>query len=136
MPKINLLPKRKRMKISQLKYSNDYNKYYNKFRTLRNSYIMEHPLDELLLLDDIVVPAEHVHHIVPFLNGKTEEEKYFLLLNTNNYISLSEKTHRLIHKDYKRHLSSKQIKYIQDKYDSIMKQLQVFVANNKISDLD
>ena len=75
-------------------------KYYNSkgWRILRNSYIRSHPLCERCLSKDIVTPAEHVHHIVPFLSGNGESNIWKLLLDEGNLMSLCAKCHKEIHK--------------------------------------
>ena len=69
---------------------------------LRNSYIHEHPLCELCLLNGRSVPAEEVHHKRPFSTGKTEEERFSLLLDRNNLMALCRSCHHKIHNDMRR----------------------------------
>ena len=78
-------------------FRSDYSKYYAAYRDLRNAYIAEHPLDELLLLDDRVVPAEEVHHIVPISYGKTDSQRMQIALCSDNLIALSRTIHSLVH---------------------------------------
>lgn len=74
-------------------------KYYNSkaWRTIRNSYIRNHPLCEICLSKGIVKPAEQVHHKIEFLSGITEDERWKLLTDTTNLLSLCIKCHKEIH---------------------------------------
>lgn len=73
--------------------------YANKgWKTLRNSYIMSHPLCEMCLKEGKITPAEHVHHRTPFLSGATHAERLHLLLDQDNLMSLCRKCHMEIHK--------------------------------------
>ena len=72
--------------------------YNNKaWHRLRNSYINRHPLCERCLMLDKVTPAEHVHHIEPFLRGKTIEDKWKLFLNEDNLMAVCSRCHRILH---------------------------------------
>lgn len=96
MPTINL----KRNSIKRIKWNkNQSAEYYNSvgWKTLRNAYIAQHPLCERCLLKGISRQAEQVHHVQEFLTGKTEEERWSLLLNPNNLMSLCKDCHYEIH---------------------------------------
>ena len=75
-------------------------KYYNSkaWKTLRNLYIREHPLCEMCLNEGKTTPAEEIHHIVPFLTGLTAQQRWALLSDKNNLMSLCSKHHKEIHK--------------------------------------
>ena len=75
-------------------------KYYNSkaWKTLRNLYIREHPLCELCLKEGKTTPAEEIHHIVPILTGLTAQQRWTLLTDKNNLMSLCSKHHKEIHK--------------------------------------
>lgn len=75
-------------------------KYYNskQWRMLRNSYIRLHPLCEVCLKNDKVTPAEHVHHKQEFLRGITDEQRWNLLLDKDNLMSVCRECHKEIHK--------------------------------------
>lgn len=94
-------PKKEKGKGS--KRSNRSAKYYNDRRwgLLRNWYIRNNPLCEECLLKGISRAAEHVHHKKEFLKGKTEEERYELLLDPDNLESVCKECHQEIHE--KRH---------------------------------
>lgn len=99
MPTINL-PKKKR-RIPTISVSDINPNYYHSkdWQWLRNDYYMEHPLCERCLMDGRSVPAEEVHHKVPFLTGKTVEERWMLLLDRNNLMSLCKDCHHAIHNE-------------------------------------
>ena len=73
--------------------------YYasKQWRALRDSYIKHNPLCERCLSNGKVTPAEHVHHIIPFLTGKEAAERWSLLLNEYNLKSLCADCHRKVH---------------------------------------
>ena len=70
-------------------------KYYGdkRWKQLREWQIRTHPLCQDCLFEGRSVPAEEVHHIRPFGDGKTEEEKIDLLLCPENLICLCKKCH-------------------------------------------
>ena len=75
-------------------------KYYNSkvWKKLRNLYIREHPLCEMCLKEGKTTPAEEIHHIVPFLTGLTAQQRWALLTDKNNLMSLCLEHHKEIHK--------------------------------------
>lgn len=75
------------------------NKYYHSmsWRNLRVAYMRDHPLCERCLEKGIAKPAEEVHHIRFFESGKTEQDKWFFLLNENNLMSVCRECHQKIH---------------------------------------
>lgn len=75
-------------------------KYYSskQWRLLRNSYIRQHPLCEICLKNNKVTPAEHVHHIQPFLRGITDTQRWNLLLDRDNLMSVCRDCHNELHK--------------------------------------
>lgn len=76
-------------------------KIYNSktWKQLRNSYFAENPLCERCLEKGIIKPAEQVHHVQPFLTGKTYEEKMQLAYDYNNLMSVCKQCHSDIHKE-------------------------------------
>lgn len=99
MPTIN----RKQKSIKQVPYIHENNVssiYYNdiRWKRLRNWFITTHPICEECNKQGIVTPATDVHHIIPFLTGKTEQERWKLFLDDNNLMSLCSKCHHNIHK--------------------------------------
>lgn len=67
------------------------------WKNLRASYFMEHPLCEMCLKEDKVTPAIDIHHIIPFLRGKTPLEQRDLAFNYNNLMALCKEHHQKIH---------------------------------------
>lgn len=101
MPTIVRLKDFKQRKTQPYKHINQSSKYYNSkgWHILRNSYIRKHPLCELCKSKGIITPADHVHHIKEFLNGYTDEERWCLLLDESNLMSVCCKCHRELHND-------------------------------------
>ena len=101
MPLIN----RNKQYIKQptYKHDNQSSKYYNSkyWVKLRSSYIVNHPLCEECLKEDIITPAEHVHHKKEFLSGIDEEERWSLLLDESNLMSVCVKCHHKLHNSKK-----------------------------------
>lgn len=114
MPRIVLQKEAKNNRQSEYKSSNKYNKYYAAYRPLRDTYLMNHPLDELELLEGRVVEATDVHHIISFITQLNEEDRYYYLLNMDNFISLSESMHYKVHKHIEQ-LTPKQRNYLNTK---------------------
>ena len=75
-------------------------KYYNSkaWKTLREAYIMNHPLCEICITKGISRQAEDVHHVIPFFTGQSEDEKWSLLLDPSNLQSLCSHCHHEVHK--------------------------------------
>ena len=87
------------IKKTTYKHTNQSSKYYNSkyWLKLRNSYIVSHPLCEECIKKDIITPAEHVHHKKEFLSGTSEEERWSLLLDESNLMSVCAKCHHKLH---------------------------------------
>lgn len=99
MPTIN----KKTCKEKTYHMPSDSAEYYNSkyWKELRNRYIRQHPLCKMCAMEGRSVPAEHVHHVVPFMQGKTKKERWSLLLNYNNLMSLCRECHQKIHREMK-----------------------------------
>lgn len=96
MPTINL----KRNTVKPIKWSvNQSAPFYNSlvWKKLRNAYISQHPLCERCMLNGISRPAEQVHHIKEFMSGQNDDERWQLLSDSNNLMSLCKECHREIH---------------------------------------
>jgi len=98
MPLINR--KVNNTKPVQWKKDEDGAKYYNSkyWKNLRNAFIREHPLCYDCALEGKSTPAEEVHHKIAWSTGKTEDEKWNLLLDPDNLVSLCIKHHHERHK--------------------------------------
>lgn len=99
MPYIN----RKQCNVKPVPYASgepDGAKYYNSkyWKTLRNQFIREHPICHDCMLEGKSTPAEECHHIIPFFTGKDDEERWRLLLDPNNLVSLCIMHHHRRHK--------------------------------------
>lgn len=78
------------------------NKLYNnkKWKKLRESYLMYHPLCEKCLEKGITKSATDVHHInSPFDDGLSDIERLGRLLDVNNYQSLCSECHGRLHRE-------------------------------------
>lgn len=86
-------------KEATTRHNNKWSKYYHnkQWKLLREWYISSHPLCEVCLFKGRSVPAEEVHHRIPFSQGETMEEKYELLLDPDNLQSVCRKCHMDIH---------------------------------------
>ena len=99
MPTIN----KNKISHKELPYKHENNvsgKYYNtkQWKNLRNYYIRRNPLCEICLSKGIVKPANEVHHKVKFLDGRTDEERWQLLLDEDNLQSLCYECHDEVHR--------------------------------------
>lgn len=112
MPTIN---RKRKIKAKQTPYKHDNQskQYYNNslWFNLRNYYIKNHPLCEMCMEEGVVKEAEDVHHIIPFLTGETDEERWKLLLDEDNLKSLCSKHHVEVHNQLRKHRQNQ----IQDK---------------------
>jgi len=101
LPTIN----KNKIRYKEIPYKHDNTqKYYNtkQWRNLRNYYIRRNPLCELCLSKGIVKPANEVHHLQPFSTGKTEDERYSLLTDEHNLMSLCYECHDEIHRQLRK----------------------------------
>lgn len=98
MPTINR--KSSRIETIPYKHNKQSQDYYNskEWHILRNAYYCSHPLCERCLERGISRQTEEIHHKRPFLTGRTEEEKWSLLLNPNNLMALCSKCHDEVHR--------------------------------------
>jgi len=94
------LKKKKQTKLEIKLGNNKSFMYYNTkaWRNLRLSYISDNPLCEECLKKGIATPAEEVHHKHEFMKGKTDDDKWNLLLDPNNLESVCRKCHDEIHR--------------------------------------
>lgn len=85
--------------INEQTKSGDAHRYYNStsWKSLRKIYLMTHPVDELALLEEKVLSAEHVHHLVKWFDQNSEELRWQLLLDEDNLISVTSELHNFIH---------------------------------------
>ena len=74
-------------------------KIYNgtRWRNLRKSYLMEHPLCEMCLSEGITTPACEVHHIRHINVGNDELEMMDIAYDSNNLMALCSSCHDKIH---------------------------------------
>ena len=107
MPKITLLrdvrrPKREHEHHTPIQF-NDRSKfwstYYNSalWRTTRLEYKSKHPICERCLHEGRVTPMSDVHHMCRFGQGRTASERWQLLTDMDNLVSLCEKCHHEVH---------------------------------------
>ena len=80
-----------RRKESQAMYNSP------RWTSTRQSQIQEHPLCQLSLVENRIEPAEHVHHLIKFLDQTDEIVKHQLFLDPDNLISLSTEMHMALH---------------------------------------
>ena len=101
MPTINRLKKKERTSDkSNLRKKLYSDRLYQKVRKL---YFMEHPLCEECLKEGKTVQARDVHHKQsPFNDNLSMVERYFLLRNPSNFISLCRDCHQKVHGNIKK----------------------------------
>ena len=101
MPTINRLKKKERTSDkSNLRKKLYSDRLYQKVRKL---YFMEHPLCEECLKRGLTVQARDVHHKQsPFNDNLSMVERYFLLRNPSNFISLCRDCHQKAHGNIKK----------------------------------
>ena len=87
--------RKEREKDQNTRRNNKWGKYYNdkRWKMLRQWQIINFPICYDCMFNGISRPATEVHHVIPFSEGKTMEEKYNLLLDPNNLVSLCSECH-------------------------------------------
>ena len=85
--------------------NNKWNKYYqsNDWKQLRKWKIINNPICEVCARSGLVIPATEIHHKRPFSTGETEEEKWRLLLDPSNVISVCSECHDEFHKQLQKY---------------------------------
>jgi len=68
-----------------------------RWRKLRLSYLQQHPLCELCLKEDKVVPSVDVHHITSFMSTTDHLKRIYLAYNPDNLMSLCKECHQKVH---------------------------------------
>ncbi len=101
MPTINKINKVKQKQTPYKHEGKQGSKFYNtkQWKNLRNRYIKEHPFCEICESKGIIKLAEEIHHKEEFLKGITDEDKWDLLLDEDNLISLCSDCHHKIHNE-------------------------------------
>lgn len=102
MPTINK-NKKKNREYNNVGNRAERQKIYNtkQWKALSKSYLMQHPLCEECLKNDKITPAQHVHHIVSFMNAKDELSRLELALDSNNLEALCVECHNKKHNNKK-----------------------------------
>lgn len=78
--------------------------YHDKqWEITRSNYIHSHPLCELCLIEGRSKAAEEVHHKIPFSTGRTYDEKWNLLTDKDNLMSLCQDCHHKLHNYARKH---------------------------------
>jgi 5-methylcytosine-specific restriction protein A len=98
MPTINLKErKRKRVKTKAIAYAEKV--YHNRrWRTLRKQIILEEPLCRRCVNElDRVTPAQEVHHIIPFAQGRSPAQVERLAYDRDNCEPLCITCHKARH---------------------------------------
>lgn len=107
MPTINKPKKKTSVKREKAKaiYDNVYNT--SLWRSLRQSYLMEHPLCEVCLQEGKTTPATDVHHKTEISQGETIQEMQELGFNYSNLMSMCEYHHTQLHAEKHRKQKTK-----------------------------
>lgn len=92
------LKKPERIKQTSIKRE-ERNEVYTstRWRKLRLSYLQQHPLCELCLKEDKVVPAVDVHHIISFMTTNDPLKRKWLAFDSSNLMSLCKECRQKIH---------------------------------------
>lgn len=89
------------------KYNNQQNRIkrqdiYNTtlWKKMRRAKLMEQPLCEICLLQDIITLGEDVHHLISFMEAQDPFERDRLAYDSNNLIVVCRNCHNSIHNGY------------------------------------
>lgn len=109
--KPNIETKSKKSDNNDIKTPFDYNYYHTSTWYRLRQYILHQQLfcQDCIKKGRYVQPTD-VHHIIPFMSGKTEIERYKLFSDPNNLVALCEHCHQLRH-NKKYHKNKKFITY-------------------------
>ena len=82
-----------------------WNTYYQnrQWKQLRQWKIINNPICEVCARSGLVIPATEIHHKRPFGTGETEQEKWRLLLDPLNLISVCSECHAEFHRQLKKY---------------------------------
>ena len=83
---------------------NKWSHYYGdrRYKKLRDWFIQEHPICADCAIEGRSVPAEEVHHKIPFSFFTEEKDRIVALLDPDNLISLCKECHMKRHKSLSR----------------------------------
>lgn len=92
-------------------------KFYNSngWKKLRQQKLSEQPLCELCLQRGMTKPGQEVHHAIKFFDQYNEADKWLLLLDPDNLVTVCKSCHQHIHKQRDKFLWPEQRKYLYDK---------------------
>lgn len=94
---------RKPLSEKQVKYKHEVeirnSDFYNSgaWKRLRNTLLSRNPLCYECLQHGRVVPATDAHHLIPFMSGDSEEERWNLFLKDSNIRMLCDTCHHAYH---------------------------------------
>lgn len=91
-------PKKQQQKIGN-HYDSERRKIYNseRWKRLRAWKFTNSPLCEICLQQDIVTPAEDIHHIISFMSTDDPIQRKFLAYDYDNLQSLCKQCHQRRH---------------------------------------
>ena len=97
--KICFNPNKNEANTKEIKKHNKWTIFYqdSRWKKLRHWQITNFPLCKDCMLNGISRAADEVHHVRPFSEGETMEEKFALLLDPKNLVSLCSECHRKRH---------------------------------------
>ena len=92
-------------------------KFYNSngWKKLRQQKLSEQPLCELCLQRGMTKPGQEVHHAIKFFDQYDEADKWLLLLDPDNLVTVCKSCHQHIHKQRDKFLWPEQRKYLDDR---------------------
>ena len=69
----------------------------SKWRKLRDAKLLNNPLCEVCLANNIITPADDIHHIISFLSTNDQLKRLELAYNYDNLQSICRKCHQKEH---------------------------------------
>lgn len=124
----NLKQKQIRSKELTQKYNNKWGTYYNSkvWKGLRSNKITQTPYCESCYKHKgVIIPAEEVHHVIPFGTGMNEQHRWQLFTDYSNLVSLCSECHNKIHELMRKHHRIIDIRYESIYNDKIIAQNDV-----------
>ena len=91
-------PKKEHKELGYKK-SREWSEFYQSraWSLLREWKRQQNPICEICEREGKITPMNDVHHIVPFRQGKTKDDKWKLFLDADNLVSLCTEHHKKIH---------------------------------------
>ena len=124
MPTIPKLKKHTYCKKMPFNRTEEDRKFYNsvQWKNLRKSLMSKKSCDEIMEIENRILMPEELHHVLPYMRGCGDDERWLLLTDEENIVAVTKKTHILIHQN-PNGLTDKQKDYLDKVMIKVMRKL-------------